>query len=290
MRFLRGSLTAVFLFGLVTQAQGGGPEAVDLGKNPSILDPNHSVVAAGGAHAQGTPCPSETGPVQIDPSWLQDPPSTHGMAILGRGPRFFVSHLPMFMSPHDYQAIFEVEITGPGGTAATHQAADQLLTLAPASSVLARWAQGAPATGFAATIFSGHFERGGTAIGPARIRVIRTVYFHKLDPAATRPAHPRLILFSDGTRTYGAHEIVRPPDHDQLMRMDNVNPRVTQLLHDRSFLTVEENGTSNDPIGVGTTVHGRIPSAPSAGVLDAVRVAAETYVENGPGSDLNEGP
>ena len=40
-------------------------------------------------------------------------PGFHGMVLVGER-RAYLSHLPMFMSPHDYQAIFEVTLTSGG--------------------------------------------------------------------------------------------------------------------------------------------------------------------------------
>lgn len=43
----------------------------------------------------------------------QEKPGFHGMLLLGRQTAY-LSHLPMFMSPHDYQAIFEVVLSKAG--------------------------------------------------------------------------------------------------------------------------------------------------------------------------------
>jgi hypothetical protein len=43
----------------------------------------------------------------------QDEPATHGMAVIGQK-SVFLSHLPMFGSPHDYQVIVEAELTKTG--------------------------------------------------------------------------------------------------------------------------------------------------------------------------------
>jgi hypothetical protein len=43
-------------------------------------------------------------------------PGFHGMVLVGQR-RAYLSHLPMFMSPHDYQAVFEVTLTTGGADA-----------------------------------------------------------------------------------------------------------------------------------------------------------------------------
>src|SRR5262245_41628455 len=39
-----------------------------------------------------------------------DPAAVHGMAMIGES-RVFLSHLPMFHRPHDYQVLLEVELS-----------------------------------------------------------------------------------------------------------------------------------------------------------------------------------
>src|SRR5215207_9138752 len=43
----------------------------------------------------------------------QESPAFHGMVLFGEQAAY-LSHLPMFMSPHDYQAIFEVTLSKKG--------------------------------------------------------------------------------------------------------------------------------------------------------------------------------
>jgi hypothetical protein len=38
-------------------------------------------------------------------------PAVHGMLVVGEG-QLFLSHLPMFHAPHDYQIIMEVRLRG----------------------------------------------------------------------------------------------------------------------------------------------------------------------------------
>ena len=45
----------------------------------------------------------------------KDRPAVHGMLVIGEQ-TVYVSHLPMFMSPHDYQVILEVNLSN-GGSA-----------------------------------------------------------------------------------------------------------------------------------------------------------------------------
>lgn len=52
-------------------------------------------------------------------------PSFHGMALVGER-HAYLSHLPMFHSPHDYQAVFEVSLTAGGADALPVYARDRI--------------------------------------------------------------------------------------------------------------------------------------------------------------------
>src|SRR5438128_933955 len=45
----------------------------------------------------------------LTPALAADPPATHGMLLFGKS-KIYVSHLPMFHSPHDYQMLAELEL------------------------------------------------------------------------------------------------------------------------------------------------------------------------------------
>ena len=47
------------------------------------------------------------------PAAPTDRPGVHGMLMVGEE-TIYLSHLPMFMSPHNYQAILEVTLTSKG--------------------------------------------------------------------------------------------------------------------------------------------------------------------------------
>src|SRR5438067_1861348 len=57
----------------------------------------------------------------------EDQADFHGMLLFGDGTAY-LSHLPMFMSPHNYQAIFEVKLTKPGSDPFAEYAKDRAKT------------------------------------------------------------------------------------------------------------------------------------------------------------------
>src|SRR3954454_13246498 len=92
----------------------------------------------------------------------------HGMLLVGTA-QAYLSHLPMFMSPHDFQVILEVAFTGAGEPQARYiqdrqQTGTKLYTFNPAQ----KWdinelapvgPQHQPQrTSFAGTIWRNHFE------------------------------------------------------------------------------------------------------------------------------------
>lgn len=156
------------------------------------------------------------------PSAVSDPPAMHGMLIFGEG-RIFASHLPMFHRPHDYQGIFEIELT-PQGRAAYEKSRhdyprETIYTLVPTPFSLPQMARNP--VPFTAQIYRGHFERGGTVIAddvPVRIRQV--VYFEKFDPNASHPAATTYLLFGDETEQFAAHLISIAPDFDQISELE----------------------------------------------------------------------
>lgn len=164
------------------------------------------------------------------PDEAADPPGPHGMAVIGEL-AVYLSHLPMFMSPHDYQVILEVGFEGDDDPQAVYFAdrkdhpQQRLYTFNPVPFVLPGLfpAGGSPpeATSFHGTLHRGHFERAST--NPERIaadvtaRVRNVIYHHKFQPDADELEELRYLLFGKGSEIFLAHMITMPPDFDQLL-------------------------------------------------------------------------
>lgn len=150
----------------------------------------------------------------------QDHPSVHGMAIVGEE-TIYLSHLPMFHSPHDYQAIFEAELDDSAKAvflASKEASAETVYTIAPEAFVLPEMAVNPRP--FQAELFRGHFERGGEKIAQATVTIRRVVYFRKFDPHQPKSAAATFFLFGKGKEKFLAHEISARPDFDQLLAVD----------------------------------------------------------------------
>ena len=126
-----------------------------------------------------------------------DPPSVHGMLLFGND-KIYLSHLPMFHSPHDYQAILEAELSQSAKKiylqAKKSNPSETVYTLVPEVFVLPEMVNNQKT--FKAKIFQGHFERGGTPITESiTVKVSEIVYFKKFDPNNSHPETVKIHIF-----------------------------------------------------------------------------------------------
>jgi len=144
----------------------------------------------------------------------------------------YLSHLPMFMSPHDYQVILEATFTKPGDDPQEQyfrdrqQSGARVYTLPPESFVLPDLVEKGPdgrprRSSFRGDVFRNHFER--TQTKPARVsqgvtvNVKNVIYFQQFDSDAQQPADLSYLLFGKGSELFLAHEIFSPPDYDHVL-------------------------------------------------------------------------
>lgn len=227
----------------------------------SVLGCSHAVAAPAAALACG---PTVCGPHALRAPVETDRPATHGMLVVGSR-TVYLSHLPMFHAPHDYQVIVEARFGAAHGNPQAAYVADRartgtaVYTLVPEPFVLPDVIQHQKS--FSATLFRGHFERGGTPIlDHVKVDITRVLLFRKFDPTATRPADLQYFLFGKGDETFLAHLIVAPPDYDQVVQVkpDAPLPDGTQAAGEAiavaahtqgQFLAAGEHATANAPGG-----------------------------------------
>jgi len=156
------------------------------------------------------------------------------MAVVGND-AIFLSHLPMFMRPHDYQVILEASF-GPADTIFRQDRKvnpeASLYTFAPAPFVLPELFSDAPGSPPKRTSFTGRLVRNHFEQPPAHpqepvviatdvvVHVTGVVHHHRLDASSPRPKHLSYLLFGRGEARFVAHFISRPPDFDQLLAVD----------------------------------------------------------------------
>ena len=169
----------------------------------------------------------------------------HGMLIVGEE-TIYVSHLPMWMTPHNFQVILEVTFRGPDQPQARYvedrkTTGTRLYTLEPGE----RWdiRELAPAgpqhlpsrSAFRAKIWRNHFEFHPVThpgqnflIAPnAEVHVENVVYFQELHPQGPGLQDLEYLLFGKGQELFLAHVITQPPDFDQVLAVQVGNHQFT---------------------------------------------------------------
>ncbi len=169
-----------------------------------------------------------------------DTTGIHGMLLFGDEEALYLSHLPMFASPHNFQVILEV-----GFDAAVRDtflsdrqaAGDGIHTFVPELFPIVelhdQGGDGPARTSIRGTIFRGHFERGGKPIAEDIVAAVRhVVYFVELDVAAKRGEDWDLsyLCFGHPGRLYLAHAIKARPDFDHVVSARMVPETVTNPM------------------------------------------------------------
>jgi hypothetical protein len=160
-----------------------------------------------------------------------EPAAGHGMLVVGEQ-SVYLSHLPMFMSPHDYQVLLEATFTKAGDDPQAKYVADRqqsgakVYTLPPESFVLPELVETGPngqprRTSFRGDVIRNHFERPPTRPAPVSrgvtVGVKNVIYFQKFDPDADQPPALTYLLFGTPSELFLAHAITSPPDFDHVL-------------------------------------------------------------------------
>lgn len=159
----------------------------------------------------------------------------HGMLVFGGEQTgsllsrpVYVSHLPMFMAPHDFQVIARVtgEAAARYDAFAAHFGSSEICTFRPepfSIDELDPALGGQARASFGGTLFRGHFERGGGEIASrVSFGMEQVVHFRRFSAAAANEAQRQLryLCFGDRDAAFLAHLITAPPDFDQILSAD----------------------------------------------------------------------
>lgn len=164
-----------------------------------------------------------------------DTMGVHGMLLFGDDV-LYLSHLPMFESPHNFQVILEVALNDAANEllrAHRKTSGQELYTFEPAAfhiTELDPSGEGAARSSVEGTIYQGHFERGGQPIARGVVAEIRNVvYFNELDVAAAHTTTQALtyLCFGPARQMHLAHKITASPDFDQVLTAHLVPGTVT---------------------------------------------------------------
>jgi hypothetical protein len=222
--------------------------------------------------------------------------AVHNMVVVGEH-GIFLSHLPMFMAPHNAQVILEATFTKQGKNVDDVYFADRaknptvrFYTLQPQSFVLQDFLRAdttQPALKkFTATVFRGHLEKGGLPIDALTnidVQVKQVVHAHSFDRADKLPTLTYL-LFGGDREQFLAHFISKAPDFDQLLSVSATGDLPTPEELQRGPI-VEVIGRGTRPpdrlkIGEAVSARGHVTGAHQFLNLK-VKVNAELYFEEG---------
>lgn len=164
----------------------------------------------------------------------QEPP--HNMMVVGEK-RVFLSHLPMFMSPHNFQVILEATFTSGGRNIQEVYTKDRqshrqtkMYTLRPEESfkLPSLFTPHPPSrNSFKGTLLRGHLERGGEEIEGLTnidVNVKRVIYAQKFGKGFDKSDQLTYILFGNAPELFLAHVIAKAPDFDQIISVKIDNP------------------------------------------------------------------
>ncbi|MBC3920604.1 hypothetical protein H8L32_24275 [Undibacterium sp. CY18W] len=183
------------------------------------------------------------------PTW-----GVHGMLLFGNSEGMYVSHLPMFHAPHDYQVVLQIRCLDQQLDAAIKARLEQKLvlwTMEPEQFEIARLAADSklPLKQFKANIVLGHFEQGGKLeYKDVPVVVEKTLIFRQLSPQMRESKQAVYHQIGSGTQRFLLKEIDSRPDFDHMLAisvpanaaMSDVVMKKTglQAVSDAEFLQV----------------------------------------------------
>jgi len=141
--------------------------------------------------------------------------------------------------------------------------------------------------GFTGTVFSGHLERRGTPIDglkDVRVHIDKVIYARQFDPTDSKPDKLTYVLFGKGQELFLAHQIVEPPDFDQILSVKVDGDRLTDEELDRGVEIVvpERDNLSSQRIKEKETISGRGHATGAHQFLDLrIQANVELYFEEG---------
>ena len=218
----------------------------------------------------------------------------HNMVAFGHG-TVFLSHLPMFMAPHDAQLLLEVTLEDANGSLQDVWSAERdehpderLYTMRPEEFALSTLYAADPPErdSFGATFFRGHLERDGEVIpglAEVKVRITDVVFAERFDRRG-KPEDLTYLVVGQGEELFLAHVIRQPPDFDQILavRLGGPPPSESEL---KAGIRVDFPGRANTAAarlrdGETATARGHVTGAHRFLDLELVEVR-ELYFEEG---------
>ena len=207
----------------------------------------------------------------------------HGMVVFGSpSTGLYMSHIPMFHKPHDMQAIFSVSFPG------TDDFRDGLYTFQPQKFSLDDVLLGHLTT-VRGTLYRGSFEGDGQPMRDVTVKVERVLGYTQLDMDSPPAPDLEYQVVGGGTRgrdAYLFHPISKPPDFDQIVRLDLSRSNLTaQDLASGVRLIIDGRADRVQDRLVQGTVQATV-----AGTDRQVTIAVDRVLSTLVGPDFTDGP
>jgi hypothetical protein len=215
-------------------------------------------------------------------------PGFHGMLLFG-SERIYMSHLPMFMPQHRYQAIWEVSFGEAGD--ATYRAewarpdnAGGIFTLAP-QELFRLPDLTTTRESFEADVYVGHFERPGhrKLLEGVTVTLKEAVHWHPFLAGDRRPDQATYVPFGGGDELFLAHWISTAPNYDQILAVAP-SAAIGRAPAGAQFVTLErddEQPLRAGDMAAGLIVHRDRPDGPVRLEMVDLTVGRVYYLEEG---------
>lgn len=230
------------------------------------------------------------------PNKPQEEGPRHNMLLVG-GKSIFLSHLPMFMVPHNRQFILEAGFrNGANGVDEIYFKDRQkhpntrIYTLQPEvldlEQLLAPGFDVSMPRSFNGTAFRGHLERGGVSIGALtdiQVNVKRIIYSQQFGPGLSKSDHLEYVLFGKDQEFFLAHVIAAPPDFDQIISVKIDDPPTPdEFARGVRVSLLDRRNAASERIKEGERVQAQGHAGGAHQFLDLqIQAGVEFYIEEG---------
>ena len=210
-----------------------------------------------------------------------DSPSVHGMLLFGKEV-IYLSHLPMFHNPHNYQVLLEVEMS-PKAMLTYTQALknypnETVYTIVPEVFSLPKLKDELKV--FKAQVYKGHFERGGQAITKSiEFKVKSVLLFKELHDGTTKPIDSKQTLIGNKFEQYLIHQINSVPDFDQVTKVVIEDLETLEELEKAKIIPLTLMHPNDEPLTQETLYSGTLHSKKPKQV--SIQSLSSLYLEFG---------
>lgn len=174
----------------------------------------------------------------------------HGMVLLQINQQFYASHLPLAHSMHSQQIVFRLSVNAADKKNIQDLVADNpLVTIMPERFDLHRLMDHRLSS-FKASIFAGHFERGGR-------EVLRDVSIYIDEIMLNEPMQSSGSLVTNGAyyqlalkngEVLFVHKIAANPSFDHIFLGKIASNMATDLIHAKRSLARDKGGFNKEPL------------------------------------------